>query len=534
MFDSILSKIAAVIFTPLLAISAWFTPAPELSPAVGTALPEAVAIFETSLAAPITANATTMTLTSNSIRGGGSLSGFNCFTIDEGSAQAEFVCGTVATTTVTGLTRGISPADGVTEDTDLQFSHRRGANVKITDFPIIQRLKLQNNGEGTFENALSYATGVTPTGNSHLTDVEYVLSVVNGGTVSFDNQIVTGNAGATIATGTVVYRNLSDGEWYAADADVTGHYTDRLIGITQGAGTDGNAITGGILISGIDRNQSGLSANSLYFLSSTAGGVQTATSSQIIGVAISTTELILAPYILDTYNPYSATYTGNNTFSGSSTFSGTSSFSATTTFSGPITGHASTTFTVYTASTTWSKPDGLEYIEVWVCAGGGGGGSVADTSGAADGGGGGGGCAFEMLTASELSATTSVQIAVGLGGAAETSGETSFFGDFLSATGGNGTSNVTGAAGGSGSGGDLNLTGGDGTNGTRDTTDNGTGGTGGDSFFGKGGRGGSDSSGGNAGISYGGGGGGGSDTDGSSASVGGAGAPGVVTIKVYF
>lgn len=530
MFDSILSKIAAVIFTPLLAISAWFTPAPELSPAVGTALPEAVAIFETSLASPITANATTMTLTSNSIRGGGSLSGFNCFTIDEGSAQAEFVCGTVATTTVTGLTRGISPADGVTEDTDLQFSHRRGANVKITDFPIIQRLKLQNNGEGTFENALSYATGVTPTGNSHLTDVEYVLSVVNGGTVSFDNQIVTGNAGATIATGTVVYRNLSDGEWYAADADVTGHYTDRLIGITQGAGTDGNAITGGILISGIDRNQSGLSANSLYFLSSTAGGVQTATSSQIIGVAISTTELILAPYILDTYNPYSATYTGNNTFSGSSTFSGTSSFSATTTFSGPITGHASTTYNVYTASTTWSKPDGLEYIEVWVCGGGGGGGSNAgDTS---DGGGGGGGCAFEHLSALELAATTSVQIIVGSGGSAQTSGGSSSFGDFLSATGGSGATDQIGGAGGTGSNGDLNITGGGGVSIPPNSSGGAAGGTGGSSHFGGGGVG-TVGTNGNPGGSYGGGGGGSASTD-STSYTGGAGAQGFVSIKEYF
>lgn len=460
------------------------------------------------------------------------MSGFNCFTVDEGSAQAEFICGTVATTTVTGLLRGISPADGITEDTDLQFSHRRGANVKITDFPIIQRLKLQNNGEGSFENAISYAAGVTPTGNNHLTDVEYVLGVVNGGAVSFDQEIITGNAGATVATGTVVYRSLSDGEWYAADVDVPGTFTDRLIGITQGAGTDGNAIANGVLISGLDSNQTGLSANAFYFLSSTAGGVQTATSSQMIGVAKSTTELILAPHILDTYNGYSTTYAGNNTHTGTNSFSATSTFTGPAVFSDSLSGHASTTFTVYTASTTWSKPDGLEYIEVWVCGGGGGGGSVTSSGGSSDGGGGAGACSFEQLTASELSATTSVQIGVGLGGVAQTTGETSFFGDFLSATGGSGASGTTGAGGGTASGGDLNLNGGTGQNGTTDNADGGTGGGGGSSFFGQGGLGATNSDGG-AGTNYGGGGGGSSDTD-SSAKTGGSGGQGVVTIKVYF
>lgn len=531
MFETILSKIAAVILAPIMAITGFFAPPPE-PPAVGTSLPEAVAVFETSLAAPITAAATTMTLTANSIRGGGSLSGFNCFTIDEGSAQAEFVCGTVATTTVTGLLRGISPADGITEDTDLQFSHRRGANVKITDFPILQRLKLQNNGEGSFENAISYAAGVTPTGNNHLTDVEYVLGVVNGGAVSFDQEIITGNAGATVATGTVVYRSLSDGEWYAADADVPGTFTDRLIGITQGAGTDGNAIANGVLISGLDSNQTGLSANALYFLSSTAGGVQTATSSQMIGVAKSTTELILAPHILDTYNGYSTTYAGDNTHTGTNSFSATSTFTGPAVFSNSLSGHASTTFTVYTASTTWSKPAGLEYIEVWVCGGGGAGeGSAGDGAGA---GGGGGGCAYEILDATELAATTSVAITIGAGAIGDddggATGGTTSFGNFLSATGGVGGSSNTGGNAGAGSGGDWNVTsqkGGDAYSGTPDIS-----GAGGNTMFGFGGmmKLGASSLG-EDGQGFGG---GGSGAAHSSSVKGGNGSNGGVTIKAHF
>src|SRR3990167_9557133 len=106
------------------AIGGYFV-APQSEPQLGASLPSATALFETSLAAPITTSATSMTLTANSVRGGGALSGYNCFTIDEGSSQAEFVCGTVSSTAVTAMTRGVSPLDGSTADTDLQFAHRR-------------------------------------------------------------------------------------------------------------------------------------------------------------------------------------------------------------------------------------------------------------------------------------------------------------------------------------------------------------------------------------------------------------------------
>lgn len=153
MLASAVLAVGAVAFvTPLF-------PAPVVEPieqSLGAALPSATAVFETSLAAPISSSATTMTLTANAVRGGGSISGYACFTVDEGSAQAETICGTVSGTTVSSLTRGISQATGTTTDSDLQFAHRRGANVKITDFPIIQILKAQNNGEDTFENIIRY------------------------------------------------------------------------------------------------------------------------------------------------------------------------------------------------------------------------------------------------------------------------------------------------------------------------------------------------------------------------------------------
>ena len=49
-----------------------------------------------------------------------------------------------------------------------------GANVKITDFPLLQILRHQANGADTYPNPLRYAAGVTPTTVDDLTDKGYV------------------------------------------------------------------------------------------------------------------------------------------------------------------------------------------------------------------------------------------------------------------------------------------------------------------------------------------------------------------------
>ena len=182
MISAFLAKVGAAILAPLVFLTTVFAPTPAPEP-VGVALPSATAVFETSLAAPITAAATSMTLSSNSVRGGGTLSGYQCFTIDEGSAQAEYVCGTVSGTTVSSLERGLSPLNGTTTVASLSFSHRRGASVKITAFPVLQRLVLQSTGTGTYESALRYATSVSTTTLS--TDGQNLASVAYANYLSF-------------------------------------------------------------------------------------------------------------------------------------------------------------------------------------------------------------------------------------------------------------------------------------------------------------------------------------------------------------
>lgn len=189
------SKILSLILVPFLATSSFFAGLAGQGQTFGASLPQAPAVFETSLLSAITQSATTMILNANSVRGGSSLSGFNCFTIDEGSAQREDVCGTVSGTTVSSMTRGIDPISGTTTNATLQFQHRRGAQVKITDFPVIQIMRNQLAGADTIPRPIFYASGVSPSTADDLTDKGYVdglafSSIITGANFPNSNTLV--------------------------------------------------------------------------------------------------------------------------------------------------------------------------------------------------------------------------------------------------------------------------------------------------------------------------------------------------------
>lgn len=154
---------------------------------LGVALPSGTALFETSLQAPITSTAVTMTVRANSVSGGNTLTGYQCFTIDEGSAQAEFVCGTISGTTVSSMTRGVDPITATSTNSALQFAHRRGANVKITDFPLIQVMRnIINGGESfpnalTFDSKLTYSSAPSFTNALDITTKAYADAIANQG-----------------------------------------------------------------------------------------------------------------------------------------------------------------------------------------------------------------------------------------------------------------------------------------------------------------------------------------------------------------
>lgn len=151
---------------------------------------------------------------------------------------------------------------------------------------------------------------------------------------------ITGTAGASISSGSVVV--LSDGSsattagrWYHADADAA--YTSTgatAVGIAQSSASAGASLT--VRLSGRVTGLSGLSAGSTYFVSATAGALtSTAPANAMrVGVAESSTVLVLNPQGASTNDRLSLTSPTiaagalSGTFSGTPTFSGVVTLSA--------------------------------------------------------------------------------------------------------------------------------------------------------------------------------------------------------------
>lgn len=139
-------------------------------------------------------------------------------------------------------------------------------------------------------------TGGNPTAATELATKAYV-DLTATGTATTNKMVIAGTAGETITIGQLVYLKTSDSRWWLADADAAGTSENIILGIAQGAGTAGNAITSGVLTQGLDTNQTGLTANTVYYVSNTAGGISTSagTKEVTVGVATSTTSIHFFP-----------------------------------------------------------------------------------------------------------------------------------------------------------------------------------------------------------------------------------------------
>ncbi len=270
-----------------------------------SAIPKTSAHFSTTLSAAISSTDTTMVLVSAADRAGNALSGLYGFVLDRGSASEEFVLGTVSGTTVTISTRGLDPQDGKTQRSSLQQPHRRGATVELTDYPLLAILARLLNGDETIPNKLSYASHPSVTSAQDIPDKQYV-DTLGTGHATYDQNIISGTAGETLAAGNVVYLKLSDARWYLATQATASTCIGVRLGIAQGAATVGTAVT--ILIGGRDANQSALTPGSDYYLSS-SGTISTsagATNEVFVGRADAPTTLIFDP-------EFSKALLGNNT-----------------------------------------------------------------------------------------------------------------------------------------------------------------------------------------------------------------------------
>lgn len=286
------------------------------------------------------------------------------------------------------------------------------------------------------EAITGYWTVPDPISGQGIVPRDYMLNLINGGAISVDSVLIAGVAGETLVTGNLIYLKVADGRWWKTDADTAATVENVQLAIAQGAGTAGNAISGGVLIQGIDTNNTG-TGGALAYASNTAGA---------IGSSAGTTPKIVGQFLLSSagilFNPnfeYLITNNQKNALSGGGDF-GTPSTSnkfvtqdyATATFP-PI-------VNVYSANDTWTKPTGAKVVEV-ICLGAGGGGGdgrggAAGTVRAGGTGGGGGAITKSIFQASTLSST--VTITVGTGGTVETAGGDSSFGTYLTAYGGGG------------------------------------------------------------------------------------------------
>lgn len=123
-------------------------------------IPQAPTLFETYLANSQGSSDTTLTLASPALRDGSNLSGYTCLTIDANTPSLEYECGTLSGTTFTVSIRGIDAVTGFTNIVALQFAHHRGADVKITDYPVLTQLTNIFFGTDTIPNPIAYVSSL--------------------------------------------------------------------------------------------------------------------------------------------------------------------------------------------------------------------------------------------------------------------------------------------------------------------------------------------------------------------------------------
>lgn len=414
-------------------------------------IPLAYADVELQLSTSISVGATSFSVASANDDDGNALpAGKYCFTIDSGTSAKEYLIGQLNGTAVTSV---YSVSRQGVESSGAARAHRIGAPATLTDFATIQRVADILRGQVDLDgsNPVGYDAEPTLADRKDLATVGYVLDTVSGGTVAFDSQVISSaNGGEAIVAGNLVYFKTSDQEWYKTDADTAATVDGVQLGIALGTGSDGVAITGGVQTSGT-YTTSGLTAGSLYYASNTAGAISSSagTTSRVIGLALSTTKLLLIPV-----NPQSQTSANVAALAGGGNFGTPSSTNKflTETYNASATGlPVVRTYLNAGSPATWTKPAGLKYIVVEVQAGGGGG--AGGTSGSSTAGGGGSGAyTRKLIPAASLGATETVTTgAAGAAGGNNANGGTggdSSFGAHLVCTGGGG--GTTGGSGGSG------------------------------------------------------------------------------------
>ncbi len=265
---------------------------------MSTLLGKILADFSTSLATDIAVGGTTATLSSATDDDGVALpSGRYFFTLDNSNSSKEHISCDLVGTSLTNI-KSVS-RQGV-ETTGVVRKHRIGSSVTLTDFGHIKFINDLISGTTPLNAAAPLGYDGAPAGltGNQLATVTYVLGVVNGGTVTFDKQIISNQtSGESVTANDIVYFKEADAKWWKADADLTATFNQLQLGVVQE--TVGADATCSVAISGPVGGFSGLTPGAKYYLSNTAGAISTTpgSTSVFIGWALNATTIIFTPEI---------------------------------------------------------------------------------------------------------------------------------------------------------------------------------------------------------------------------------------------
>jgi len=266
---------------------------------MSTKLGTILADFTTSLATDIAIGGTTATLSSATDDDSVALpSGRYFFTLDGTNSSKEHIsCDLVGTslTNIKSLSR-----QGV-ETTGCVRKHRIGTTVSLTDFGHIKFINDLVSGATSLNSAapLGYDGAPASLAGNQLATVTYVLSVVNGGTVYFDQQVISAQtSGEALAINDIVYLKESDARWYKVDADLTATFDTLQLAVNKTTAA-GAGVTIQIAISGPVSGFAGLTPGAKYYLSNTSGAITTTpgTNSVFVGWALTSTILLFDPIL---------------------------------------------------------------------------------------------------------------------------------------------------------------------------------------------------------------------------------------------
>lgn len=268
---------------------------------------------KTTLAYGISDSATTLRLTNLLKLDGSAISASDIGdllygTFDPGTSREEIfsiVSGNVTvnsdgTVDITGVVRGLKEVDPYNTG-GFATDHPAGAVVVFGNNPQVYAQFGKLADAQTWEllqtfTLLPKSNGGNATESTQLVTYAQALALATG-TANINRIVVAGNGGEVLVAGNLVYLLVSDGEWYKCDADTAGSVNNIILGIAQGAGTDGGAIASGVLLFGLDSNQTGLTTNTAYYASNTAGGISSTvgTVEVSVGISRSTTSILFYP-----------------------------------------------------------------------------------------------------------------------------------------------------------------------------------------------------------------------------------------------